>query len=63
MLGRGHTTKEAAAALFLSPKTVKYHLRHVYVKLNIRSRAELASRDSGHGRLPGDGHLAARWRT
>jgi DNA-binding CsgD family transcriptional regulator len=42
MLAAGRTTREAAAALFLSPKTVEYHLRHVYVKLGIRSRAELA---------------------
>ncbi|WP_083408215.1 AAA family ATPase [Mycolicibacterium rutilum] len=41
MLGDGATTKEAAAALFLSPKTVEYHLRHVYQKLGIRSRDEL----------------------
>jgi DNA-binding CsgD family transcriptional regulator len=41
MLAGGRTTREAAAALFLSPKTVEYHLRHVYVKLGIRSRAEL----------------------
>jgi DNA-binding CsgD family transcriptional regulator len=41
MLGDGATTKEAAAALFLSPKTVEYHLRHVYQKLEIRSRDEL----------------------
>ena len=26
----GRTTREAAAAIFLSPKTVEYHLRHVY---------------------------------
>lgn len=44
MLAGGRTTKEAAAALFLSPKTVEYHLRHVYGKLAIGSRAELASR-------------------
>lgn len=43
MLAAGRTTREAAAALFLSPKTVEYHLRHVYVKLDIRSRAELAA--------------------
>ncbi len=44
MLAGGRTTKEAAAALFLSPKTVEYHLRHVYIKLGIGSRAELAGR-------------------
>jgi DNA-binding CsgD family transcriptional regulator len=38
----GRTTREAAAALFLSPKTVEYHLRKVYTKLGIGSRVELA---------------------
>jgi DNA-binding CsgD family transcriptional regulator len=38
------TTREAAAAIFLSPKTVEYHLRHVYAKLGIHSREELAGR-------------------
>jgi DNA-binding CsgD family transcriptional regulator len=49
LLGDGRTTREAAAALFLSPKTVEYHLRHVYTKLGIASRAELAAhlRSSG----------------
>lgn len=42
MLAEGRTTREAAAALFLSPKTVEYHLRKVYTKLGIGSRAELA---------------------
>ena len=42
LLADGRTTREAAAALFLSPKTVEYHLRHVYMKLGIRSRAALA---------------------
>jgi DNA-binding CsgD family transcriptional regulator len=42
LLAEGHTTRETAAALFLSPKTVEYHLRKVYTKLGIRSRAELA---------------------
>jgi DNA-binding CsgD family transcriptional regulator len=42
MLAGGRTTREAAAALFLSPKTVEYHLRHVYIKLGVTSRAELA---------------------
>lgn len=41
LLAEGRTTREVAAALFLSPKTVEYHLRHVYTKLGITSRAEL----------------------
>jgi DNA-binding CsgD family transcriptional regulator len=43
LLAGGHTTREAAAALFLSPKTIEYHLSHVYRKLGIHSRAELAA--------------------
>ncbi len=44
LLAEGKTTREVAAALFLSPKTVEYHLRKVYTKLGISSRAELAAR-------------------
>ncbi len=43
LLAEGKTTREVATALFLSPKTVEYHLRKVYTKLGIRSRAELAA--------------------
>ena len=50
LLAAGRTTREAAAALFLSPKTIEYHLRHVYLKLDIHSREELAGRSiSGRG--------------
>jgi DNA-binding CsgD family transcriptional regulator len=42
LLAEGRTTRETAAALFLSPKTVEYHLRKVYTKLGIGSRPELA---------------------
>jgi len=44
LLAKGRTTREAAASLFISPKTVEYHLRHVYLKLDIRSCAALAER-------------------
>ena len=37
----GATNAEAGAQLFLSPKTVEYHLSNAYRKLGIRSRAEL----------------------
>jgi DNA-binding CsgD family transcriptional regulator len=43
LLASGRTTREAAATLFLSPKTIEYHLRHVYQKLDIHSREELAA--------------------
>ncbi|WP_068110864.1 helix-turn-helix transcriptional regulator [Nocardioides dokdonensis] len=49
LLAQGRTTRQAAAGLFLSPKTVEYHLRHVYLKLGISSRAELAERFTGRG--------------
>jgi DNA-binding CsgD family transcriptional regulator len=38
----GATNREAAAALFLSGKTIEFHLGNVYRKLGIRSRSELA---------------------
>jgi DNA-binding CsgD family transcriptional regulator len=47
VLAEGHTTREAAAKLFLSPKTVDYHLRHVYRKLGISSRTALADAIGG----------------
>jgi DNA-binding CsgD family transcriptional regulator len=42
LLAAGKTTREAAGAVFLSPETIEYHLRHVYQKLDTRSREELA---------------------
>jgi DNA-binding CsgD family transcriptional regulator len=38
----GRTNREIAAALFLGERTVASHLTHVYAKLGIRSRTELA---------------------
>lgn len=37
----GMTTKDVAAALFISPKTVETNLSRIYRKLGIKSRAEL----------------------
>ena len=36
---RGLTNREIAQALFISTKTVEFHLRNAYLKLRIRSRA------------------------
>jgi DNA-binding CsgD family transcriptional regulator len=43
LLADGQSIRAAAARLFLSPKTVEYHLRKVYAKLGIHSRTELAA--------------------
>lgn len=37
----GATNREAADALFVSPKTVEFHLGNVYRKLEVRSRTDL----------------------
>lgn len=40
MLSQGFTNFEIAGKLKVSPNTVKFHLRNLYDKLNIRNRAE-----------------------
>ncbi|MFL5926094.1 MAG: LuxR C-terminal-related transcriptional regulator, partial [Gaiellaceae bacterium] len=42
LVSRGSTNKEAAAQLFLSPKTIEKRLGSTYAKLGLRSRSELA---------------------
>jgi DNA-binding CsgD family transcriptional regulator len=40
-VGQGATNRDVAAQLFLSPRTIDYHLRQIFTKLGISSRAEL----------------------
>ncbi|MFL6089276.1 MAG: LuxR C-terminal-related transcriptional regulator [Aeromicrobium sp.] len=49
-VGQGATNKEVAGRLFISVKTVDYHLQNIYRKLGARSRTELAVRVAGSSR-------------
>ncbi len=42
LVAAGRTNKEVAAALYLAERTVAGHLTHIYAKLGVRSRTELA---------------------
>jgi DNA-binding NarL/FixJ family response regulator len=46
----GMTNRQIAAALFLSPKTIEFHLGQVYRKLGVRSRTQLARMLTATGR-------------
>jgi len=41
-VAEGQSNREVAAALYVMPKTVEFHLTRIYRKLGLRSRSELA---------------------
>ncbi|MFI6291522.1 response regulator [Nonomuraea sp. NPDC050790] len=52
LVARGHSNKEAAAALFISETTVKTHLAHIYAKLGVSDRAAAVAAGYDRGLLP-----------
>jgi DNA-binding CsgD family transcriptional regulator len=44
LVAGGRTNEEVAGLLFISPVTVKAHLRHIYEKLGVRNRVEAVTR-------------------
>jgi DNA-binding CsgD family transcriptional regulator len=44
LVAAGLSNRETAARLYLSPKTIEYHLAHIFAKLGIRTRYQLAAR-------------------
>jgi DNA-binding NarL/FixJ family response regulator len=39
LLAGGHTNKDIAQRLYLSPRTVGHHVQHIYRKLGVSTRA------------------------
>jgi DNA-binding CsgD family transcriptional regulator len=55
LVAAGYTNRETGAKLYLSPHTVDYHLRHIFRKLDLDSRTQLArvvERNLGHYARP-----------
>jgi len=51
LLTKGYSNKEIADKLNLSVETVRSHLKHIYEKMHVRSRAEAVARYMSAGRV------------
>ena len=49
MLVEGHSYKTAAGELHVSVNTIKFHLRHIYDKLQVDTKSEAVPKALRHG--------------
>jgi HD-GYP domain-containing protein (c-di-GMP phosphodiesterase class II) len=53
LIARGHSNREVAARLSISPKTAGHHVAHIYTKLGVSTRPAAALFAMEHGLLDG----------
>jgi LuxR family transcriptional regulator, maltose regulon positive regulatory protein len=53
LIGRGQSNKEIARTLGIAPETVKSHVKHIFSKLEVESRAQAVSRALALGLISG----------
>ena len=54
LIAQGHSNKEIAQRLVISPKTAGNHIEHIYAKIDASSRATASLFAMQHGLLPED---------
>jgi LuxR family maltose regulon positive regulatory protein len=59
LIAQGRSNKEIARSLCIAPETVKTHVKHIFVKLNVEKRAQAVSRAYSLG-LVGAYHASIR---
>ena len=59
LIAQGRSNKEIARILCIAPETVKTHVKHIFVKLNVEKRAQAVSRAYSLG-LVGAYHASIR---
>jgi LuxR family maltose regulon positive regulatory protein len=50
-IGQGYSNKRIARTLEISPETVKSHVKHIFLKLEVATRSEAVSRAASLGLL------------
>ena len=49
LIAHGRSNKEIARILSIAPETVKSHVKHIFIKLNVEKRAQAVSRAQSLG--------------